>query len=403
MFLQQHIILFTVILTVLSKVPNWKWKGWDNFPSLHFACNTSGPENTTQLQQDALYQMVIYEFRHERDDGTWTNEESVLQQQCSALKHLSPETPCLVYRSGCWAGSMFKLGQEAINIGTGNNWFLFNNASANWGADFNWSNKDASSFFINNITVEIAQEQNVDGVFLDDMETDACGLRNNGFAMTEYQKQLQFNESLKVYIDSFTILNNGNKLPLFSTWDAFSSIPWADFQAPPTAKCPYPEDKIYDALSIRNTDIMWSRYYEFFLWAIGPSQYVDNPNNNNQCQAYLLNIIEESKRNISIIARTPYCPNSGGICGNGQIQQGSFLEAGNNTQYNILVLYDALTLQANDLGTNIISTLIQSNDIYTYFYFEQIDNKYYYIRCKVDNKYWTINQSQDGILMSFDK
>ena len=46
---------------------------------LHFGCNTSGPENASQLAQLARYTMPILEFRHEMSaaGSHWDHEEKV--------------------------------------------------------------------------------------------------------------------------------------------------------------------------------------------------------------------------------------------------------------------------------------------------------------------------------------
>lgn len=97
------------------------------FPAMKFACNTTGPENSTQLAVDHQYSMLVFEFRQEMFVAPWNNEEAVLQRQAAAVAASAPEgtqsPPVYVYRN-INLGSMFRLQRPAMQNASNAGWFL---------------------------------------------------------------------------------------------------------------------------------------------------------------------------------------------------------------------------------------------------------------------------------------
>ena len=86
-------------------------------PTMKFACNTSGPENSSQLAEDLRYTMLIFEFRQAMDVKPWDDAEHALQQQAAAVAASAPAgtvpPPVFVYRN-INLGSMFKLQRPVV-------------------------------------------------------------------------------------------------------------------------------------------------------------------------------------------------------------------------------------------------------------------------------------------------
>ena len=89
------------------------------------------------------------------------------------------------------------------------------------GCNWNYSNPNATDFFVNSITLEACTEGPIvaNGIFRDDMETVRCGLFAGEY-LTPYQRAVQFNASIEAYVKSFALQNSYNMFPIFSTWSA---------------------------------------------------------------------------------------------------------------------------------------------------------------------------------------
>lgn len=84
------------------------------FPALHFACNASRPENTTQLSEDARYNTIVYEFRHSYLVKPFDHQEQVLASQAEVLYDAHDGKSAFVYRN-CNLGSMFSLQRKVMH------------------------------------------------------------------------------------------------------------------------------------------------------------------------------------------------------------------------------------------------------------------------------------------------
>ena len=93
--------LLLLLLLLLGLAPAIRGFPNSSVGLLHFGCNTTGPENATQLAQLAKYSMPIIEFRHESvPHAAWHREEAVLAAQAAALAAAQPAgSRAWVYRN----------------------------------------------------------------------------------------------------------------------------------------------------------------------------------------------------------------------------------------------------------------------------------------------------------------
>ena len=131
--------------------------------TLHFGCNTTGPENGTQLTELARYSMPILEFRHESvPHANWGEEEAVLAAQAAALAAAQPGAPrAWVYRN-VNLGSMFALQRPVMTNPSRSGWFLGPPGTdpkynISW-RSLNFSVPAAARFYLDTIVGEAAKE-----------------------------------------------------------------------------------------------------------------------------------------------------------------------------------------------------------------------------------------------------
>jgi len=127
------------------------------FPALHFACNASGPENATQLSEDARYDTIVYEFRHSYLVKPFDHQERVLASQAKVLYEAHDGKSAFVYRNHN-LGSMFALQRNVMHDPTraADGWFTGLPSrdpayNISW-RGVNFSHPPASDYFVSIVT-----------------------------------------------------------------------------------------------------------------------------------------------------------------------------------------------------------------------------------------------------------
>ena len=131
--------------------------------TMHFGCNTTGPENATQLADLSRYSMPIIEFRHESvPHEEWDHEEAVLAKQAAALAVAQPAgSRAWVYRN-VNLGSMFALQRPIMTDPSRESWFLGPPGTdpkydVSW-RSVNFSVPAAARFYVDTVVGEAAKE-----------------------------------------------------------------------------------------------------------------------------------------------------------------------------------------------------------------------------------------------------
>lgn len=110
--------------------PTWnsQWRAtWPKVPAMIFGANVSGPENTTQLQIDSMYPLVIYGWQHEDNSSNWTHVGQRLSEHCAALKRTGASSLCVVYHSVACSQPWFDSDAVAMaDDSRRHTWFLQN-------------------------------------------------------------------------------------------------------------------------------------------------------------------------------------------------------------------------------------------------------------------------------------
>ena len=237
-------------------------------PTMKFACNTSGPENSSQLAEDLRYTMLIFEFRQAMDVKPWDDAEHALQQQAAAVAASAPAgtvpPPVFVYRN-INLGSMFKLQRPVMKDPTKAAWFL-SNASVDPTLNITWrpldfTNAEASRFFTGTVVAEVAAEDGVGGLFLDNADAHLCGGSNlhhgNGGTVavpttttttttTTNASQL-WRPTLQAYRDACTLLAAHGKGCILSIANAIAAVSRGGHGPDPS--CVHPEEDLVTAMA----------------------------------------------------------------------------------------------------------------------------------------------------------
>ncbi len=301
--------------TLPSTWQPWQWKGYEKFPSLYFAAEPEGYMNAAQMKKISKHSLAILEFR----TGQWAEEETTglwaggdlagfMEEQASRIKKAYPNAPpILVYRSGMWAGSMYKRQWQSLQ-----NQSLFIQDKKHCEGFISYpQDVDESGFSTDleycrwdfrkqaardnfNSLVNSAALENTDGVFFDNAQSVACDDSGNLSAMTYKQRKTFMKAQLKTYAESFSTLVKNNKYPILSTTNGFSNI---GAQVPWESDCPEAEEVTLKALE----GIPFARNNEFWIWNLGEIAA-------NQIK----NSLKETKNGIPIIVHMPYFPVDGG-------------------------------------------------------------------------------------------
>lgn len=258
------------------------------FPAMHFGCNTSGPENTTQLQLLSRYAMPIIEFRQSCCGvDSWDDEEAVLEAQATALRKQTGAR-AFVYRN-VNAGSMFKL-QRAVMEDPAKAYLFLNKASVDpkynisW-RNFNFSVEDAYRFYVQVIVGQAAAEADSAGVFFDGID---------GFSCASPGEEQLFNDTIRVFRDACSLLVSKGKSCILSVQNSFQQ-----FHVENTTRCPLPEEAMLEIMG----DVPWYRYYQHWM-----NGFVGHPHaaySSEICSKMIQNLIREGELGIPAAARAP--------------------------------------------------------------------------------------------------
>lgn len=293
----------------------WEWKGWEKFPALYFAANPEGYMDAGQMAKISKFSLAIFEFRMgqfvaENTTGKWANGDlaGFMEEQCKRMKAAYPAgPPCLVYRSGMWAGSMFEkqlmslqnqdlfLKDERHCAGFIDYPLDVDESGEKTGLKYcRWDFRkcDARREY-QNLLNSAALEQ-TDGVFFDNGQSVPCDESSHLSFMSRNARGEMMRATLDLYARVFSNLVANDKYPILSTTNGFGTI---GAQVPWENDCPQAEEAILDALK----GIPFARNNEFWMWNLGET-----------AAKQIRNSIRETAAGIPIIVHQPYFPNDGG-------------------------------------------------------------------------------------------
>ncbi|MBL4664176.1 MAG: hypothetical protein JKY22_11635 [Flavobacteriaceae bacterium] len=293
----------------------WDWNGYEKFPSLYFAAEPDGYMNATQMEKVSKHSLAILEFRmgqfvEETTTGKWAGGDLAgsMEEQVTRIKNAHPNgPPILVYRSGMWAGSMYKKQWDALQ---NQELFLPDDRHCegfiNYPMDVDesgfetdlkycrWDFRKCETINTFNTIIQAAAMENTDGVFFDNAQSVACDERN-WLSHMSFEARKSFMESQnEVYAEVFSTLINNNKYPILSTTNGFSEI---GAQVPWENDCPESEEALLTSLQ----GIPFARNNEFWMWNLGET-----------AAKQMRNSLKETKNGIPIIVHMPYFPLDGG-------------------------------------------------------------------------------------------
>lgn len=300
----------------------WEWKGWERFPALYFAANPEGYMDAGQMEKISRFSLAIFEFRMgqfvaENTTGKWASGDlaGFMEEQCRRMKASYPDgPPCLVYRSGMWAGSMFERQFLALQnqslfipderLGTG---FIdypldVDESGETTGLKYcRWDFRKCATRREYQNLLQLAAQEATDGIFFDNAQSVPCDETNHLSQLTRNARRELMTATLDLYARVFSELVANDKYPILSTTNGFADIgavvPWEN-------DCPLAEEATLEALQ----GIPFARNNEFWMWNLGEI-----------AAKQIRNSIRETEAGIPIIVHQPYFPNDGG-CLEGCIQ-----------------------------------------------------------------------------------
>ncbi len=293
----------------------WVWNGWNVFPSLYFAADPTGQiKDAARLDKIANFSLVMFEFRMGQfmQNPGWADlrGENFSHNQCKLLRERAGAAapPCVVYRSGMWAGYFYKdqnaLLNEQKRFYSGDTDSLCNSTlgfadTSDTGRQhcrYDLTDPATRSGFVSVLTEVATETPAVSGVFLDNAESVHCDAGGGGVGLDAKQRASLQQASLAAWADAFGALSDKGVYPILSTTNKFKSttindiVPWEN-------ACPLKEEAVVAALD----GVPFARNLEFFMWQL-----------NSTCSAQLQNTMREAREGISTVVHTPWFPNDGG-------------------------------------------------------------------------------------------
>eukprot|EP00911_Craspedida_sp_UC1_P001543 UC1_evm1s1165 len=332
--------------TVEDNGPTWQqqpWNySWNRFPSLYFAAEPEGDMSDATLAKVAQFQLAIIEFRQSQfagetsGTGKWADgqEGKAASRQCERLRHQHGEQgapPCLVYRSGQWAGSMYasqasflRDHQEALLPSqskcrgfTDYPADILNEPPADLNLPYcryDFRTAVARDFYADVIAEEISQDGAVQGLFVDNGYSSACDSDGEYSELTRGERARLQDDTTAAYVAAFSKIAAVNKYAILSSTNRFSDIkqplvPWE-------SDCPRPEEST--VREMRAAGVPYARNFEFFMWDLGAT-----------CAAHIRNNMLEAENEVPTVVHTPYFPSRNG-CG---AERGCRNDSGNRVKF----------------------------------------------------------------------
>lgn len=302
---------------------------------MYFAAEPTGQFSSSQLDKITRFSLAMVEFRHGQHavDG-WADfkGENYSQIACAAIKaHGANPPPCLVYRSGKWAGYFMKLQKAFLSTQSR---FLSPDKDGECAEDmgfargqdgnlnmtqtvckYDFRQVGVRDWYADTMLAEIASEPSVDGVFIDNAQSVGCDNIAHYTDMNATERAAFMELQLHSYTAGFQAIANADKYSVFSTTNQF---------AQPKGKilnfetgCGDSEEDIMTAFN----GIPWARNYEFWMWQTG-----------DICSSQMLNAINETQRGVPIFAHVPYFP-VGSTSEQGGCQEKCYLPSNNGQDY----------------------------------------------------------------------
>lgn len=300
----------------------WEWQGYEAFPSLYFAANPEGYFSEAQMEKISRFSLAILEFRmglfaEEFTTGYWAGGdlEGFMQEQIRRFKAQHPSgPPILVYRSGMWAGSMYRAQWNALQ-----NQSLFledardcegfidyprdvDESGEKTGLNYcRWDFRNEQTRLVFKDLAKPNQFGSADGVFFDNGMSVACDEEQLLSNMSPTERSLFLGAQLATYAEIFSAMVDQNQYPILSTTVGFSDI---GAQVPWEYDCPGDEQRVLEALD----GIPFARNQEFWMWNLGGT-----------AARQIRNSIRETENGIPLIVHMGYFSDDGG-CAEGCIQ-----------------------------------------------------------------------------------
>ncbi len=297
--------MVTKVQALASTWQPWTWNGYNKFPTLYFAANPNGYFSSATLDKIHKFDIAMIEFRHgQHNSEGWANGvgEEYSRGQCQAIKqHKANPPPCIVYRSGLWAGYYYTLQNAYLNTQSR---FISPDVDGECAEEDGFANfaetgrtvckwdftqSGVRSWYGNTMLNEIASESYVDGVFIDNGQSLGCDGVGHVSTLTADQRAGFLNDQLQAYKAGFQALANAGKYSILSTTNQFPQ-PKGDIVNFEN-NCGNTEANIINTLS----GIPFARNYEFFMWQTG-----------DMCSSQILNFIKETQQGIPVFVHVPF-------------------------------------------------------------------------------------------------
>ena len=107
-------------------MPRWQWNLASGLPVGWFGSNTSGYENSAQLDSISRYDLAIFGWQAFLQATNYTREAEHLVYQARAVKAINPSTKVWVYRNYVKALAWMDSVQEKLNDPAYAGWFVQN-------------------------------------------------------------------------------------------------------------------------------------------------------------------------------------------------------------------------------------------------------------------------------------
>jgi len=274
-------------------------------PTVWFGANSSGPENPEQHRDEAQYRSVYFGWQQGNTASGCKNEEDALKSQISAVKSISQKIVTTAYGANAQAAEPFYAWQDvALSNPSLSGFFLKGSQSANDGVrsrhligdcplptttTWDFRNKSARDFFVENVIKPWASFQDADAVFIDEGDSIQC--RGHSALSTLEDIYEYSNGTVEVYRRAAAVLAAAGKRLVLSLKNGISG---ASPIAVKIGICAVPLEKVIAAMQMPPA-APWLRYHEYFSAFVPLDDKAPSEDGTAMCQNLVATSIFETQ------------------------------------------------------------------------------------------------------------
>eukprot|EP00658_Telonema_sp_P-2_P024144 TRINITY_DN19688_c0_g1_i4.p1 TRINITY_DN19688_c0_g1~~TRINITY_DN19688_c0_g1_i4.p1 ORF type:complete len:310 (+),score=43.96 TRINITY_DN19688_c0_g1_i4:138-1067(+) len=225
---------------------------WDTIQAYNFGQNTTGLDSPSSLRDKSDYRVNFVDgFFETKSPGFRNNSEEVLAKEAALLRQADPRALLFVYRQGASALPQFASTNAILqNPEYDQFWFVDDSGAPMVGA-WDFRNASAAEYWRERVVLDsVANDSNVQGVFVDDSDAWGCGEGPGAHYSADALQEI-FNATVENYRLLAVALNTHGMLPVLSIRNHLSNLTSANWTG---GHCAFGEEALHFGMSETNSE-----------------------------------------------------------------------------------------------------------------------------------------------------